>query len=268
MPMAAPRFTGLGFTNPTNPLALHSESRHRELTPMGHDFQSFQADERVFGAGGGVLSKSILRAIRAAGGGAEKAAMKGLPKAWDDGVKKAHARTIRDVVEKRLTDAAENAIEGGAKDGGEAAIRDVLRGGITGTAEKVPPRAVKAASKGFDDALGGAADVGAADIAKLGIRGTMKKYSVVGAVHAAILVVPVTLAYVLATTGAEGLANWVASQTGLDCDTKAIEAGYEEGTDEYTEVVTKCQKESSKMMTAMTIGAVAVAGLVVVMIFK
>ena len=38
--MAQPRSNGQGFSNPTNPLGLHSENRYREEMPLGNDFMS------------------------------------------------------------------------------------------------------------------------------------------------------------------------------------------------------------------------------------
>ena len=38
--MASPRFNGQGFTNPTNPLGLHSENRYRDESPLSNSFMS------------------------------------------------------------------------------------------------------------------------------------------------------------------------------------------------------------------------------------
>ena len=48
--MASPRFTGNGFSNPLNPIGLHAENQHRELSPLGADFQIFNSETKVFNA--------------------------------------------------------------------------------------------------------------------------------------------------------------------------------------------------------------------------
>jgi|TARA_B100001564_G_C20663851_1_gene682819 septal ring-binding cell division protein DamX len=62
--------------------------------------------------------------------------------------------------------------------------------------------------------------------------------------------------------------DYVASTTGRDCDEKAVEAGYEPGTQEYTDNVSACQEKAVENMAflgkAMTYGGLGLATLVVV----
>lgn len=64
--------------------------------------------------------------------------------------------------------------------------------------------------------------------------------------------------------------SWVASSTGMDCDEKAKEAGYEPGTQEYTDNVSACQEKAAESIAfvgkAVTYGGLAIGALVVVSI--
>ena len=66
------------------------------------------------------------------------------------------------------------------------------------------------------------------------------------------------------------LDNYVASTTGRDCDEKAVEAGYEPGTQEYTDNVSKCQETAVENMAflgkAITYGGLGIGALVAVSI--
>jgi len=53
--------------------------------------------------------------------------------------------------------------------------------------------------------------------------------------------------------------------TGLNCDEKAQEAGYEEGTDEYTKSVESCQAKAGSSLKMLGIVLIAVVGIVVVL---
>jgi len=64
--------------------------------------------------------------------------------------------------------------------------------------------------------------------------------------------------------------SWVASSTGMDCDEKAKEAGYEPGTQEYTDNVSACQEKAAENIAfvgkAVTYGGLAIGALIVVSI--
>lgn len=64
--------------------------------------------------------------------------------------------------------------------------------------------------------------------------------------------------------------DYVASSTGRDCDEKAVEAGYEPGTQEYTDNVSACQEEALENMAflgkAITYGGIGIGALIAVSI--
>ena len=68
----------------------------------------------------------------------------------------------------------------------------------------------------------------------------------------------------------DALDNYVASTTGRDCDEKAVEAGYEPGTQEYTDNVSACQEQAVENMAflgkAITYGGIGIGALVVLSI--
>lgn len=68
----------------------------------------------------------------------------------------------------------------------------------------------------------------------------------------------------------DALDDYVASTTGRDCDEKAEEAGYEPGTQEYTDNVSACQEKAVENMAflgkAITYGGLGIGALVAVSI--
>ena len=52
---------------------------------------------------------------------------------------------------------------------------------------------------------------------------------------------------------------------GLNCDEKVKDAGYEEGTDEYTEAVEECQESAGKTLMYLGYGSVAIVGALILM---
>ena len=68
----------------------------------------------------------------------------------------------------------------------------------------------------------------------------------------------------------DALDDYVASTTGRDCDEKAEEAGYEPGTQEYTDNVSACQEKAVENMAflgkAMTYGGLGIGALIAVSI--
>ena len=77
--MAGSRYTGNGFTNPLNPLSLHSENHYRTESPIGYSFMSDES--RVFHGLGSFVSKQGLKtaskiAVRASARVSKKALKK------------------------------------------------------------------------------------------------------------------------------------------------------------------------------------------------
>ena len=76
--MATSRYTGNGFTNPLNPLSLHSENHYRSEMPIGY---SFMSDERRIYQSSGLTKAGIKASAKAALKASAKASRKALAKA-------------------------------------------------------------------------------------------------------------------------------------------------------------------------------------------
>ena len=65
----------------------------------------------------------------------------------------------------------------------------------------------------------------------------------------------------------DAVSDYVDSSTGMDCDEKAVEAGYEPGTQEYTDNVSACQEKAAENIAflgkAVTYGGLGLGALVV-----
>ena len=126
--MASPRFNGQGFTNPTNPLGLHSENRYRDESPLSNSFMSNEvkmAENKVFNVGAATKTGTKI---------ATKAGAKAAAKAAAKAVAKAAAKAS-----KVAFKAATKGIKAGGKGFGKAAsskagIRMITVGGIGVTA--------------------------------------------------------------------------------------------------------------------------------------
>lgn len=62
--------------------------------------------------------------------------------------------------------------------------------------------------------------------------------------------------------GSDFLEKWANYTTGLDCDDKAADRGFEEGSDEYAEAVKSCQQGSMDALLKLGYGALAIIGFV------
>jgi hypothetical protein len=259
--MASPRFTGNGFSNPLNPIGLHAENQHRELTPLGADFQIYGAETKVFKSAS--LVGTGIRATAKNGYKVALAAMKAAGKMSDDAMELA-AKQVEGQITKALDDVAAKAVADGATDGGLAAVKKALsKGGLKGVKNSAN---LKGGSKAFKEAIGeggeGAVKGSAKDVATKPWKTNMAKFGKGSALVGAQVIVPLGLVYFLNTAGADALADWVANSTGMNCDEKAIDAGYVEGEDDYTEFVTDCQKEGMKMMGMIAAGVVVIGGVI------
>lgn len=76
--MGAPRYDGNGFSNPLNPLSLHSENHYRDEPLIG---SSFMSDERrIFGVAGAVAKGGAKAGSKAGAKAGAKAAAKAAAK--------------------------------------------------------------------------------------------------------------------------------------------------------------------------------------------
>ena len=258
--MASPRFTGNGFSNPLNPIGLHAENQYRELNPLGADFQIYGAENKVFALE--VVSDVVKAGIKATAKNAFNLAAKAFP---DD---KIFAETIQESVEKALLKSAKESVEAGAKDGGAAAVKKAIsKGGKEGAESAYLKGGVAAFKQGAGEGAEAAVKGSAKDVVQGGFRNRLKsmgKSFGMGTVKVgASLVVPLGLVFFLNTAGADALADWVANATGMNCDEKAIDAGYIEGEDDYKEFVTDCQKDGMNLMTMITAGVVVIGGVII-----
>lgn len=262
--MASSRFTGNGFSNPLNPIGLHAENQYRELIPMGNDFQPFNSETKVFRVGAGALlgettellgkemAEELLEELTEAGG---KAGAELVAKMMAEGATKEVAEAAGEQLSKQIIEigqrAAINAIEVAGKSAGEA-----LEAGI------------KAGAREAGEELG-------KELSEQGIKNATEQLAknprinpYVGRamnIGGAILGMGVAL-NIVGLDGAGG--KWIESMTGMDCDQKAIEAGYVGGTDEYTESVEKCQEAAANKLAFLGTAAIVAVGLVVFMVIK
>ena len=62
--------------------------------------------------------------------------------------------------------------------------------------------------------------------------------------------------------------EFVDDYTGANCDDKAIQAGYEEGSEDYENYVLECQGSASNKLMTLGIGVVLVAGLALFLVLR
>jgi len=87
-------------------------------------------------------------------------------------------------------------------------------------------------------------------------RKTIAKYTAVGTTFVA------SVAVLMGMGGSDLLRKWANYTTGLDCDEKAADRGFEEGSDEYAEAVKSCQQGSIDALLRLGYGALAIIGFV------
>jgi hypothetical protein len=135
------------------------------------------------------------------------------------------------------------------KTGAKLGAKAVAKAAAKATAKAVA-KASKAALKGSLKGIkAGGKGLGKAANSKAGLR-----LITVGGVGA-------TMYYTLA--GEMGLGTqFMDNLAGLNCDEKVADAGYEEGTDEYTKAIEECQESAGKSL--MNFGVVVMAGLVAI----
>tara|TARA_Y100000310_G_scaffold246706_1_gene252086 strand:- start:843 stop:1646 length:804 start_codon:yes stop_codon:yes gene_type:complete len=267
--MAQPRFNGRGFSNPLNPLGFHSENRYREPTPIGSNFQQYEAETRVFEA---VASAVVKGGIKTAAKKAAAAAVKAARKA---GATKAVAKQIGKKVGNAVKKAGDDAAELAAKAGDDAAgqANKALKA-MDGAVDDVAGEGIEAGTKGSMKASNKAAMKGALDdSAQVGTKaGKMSALTKGAGGLVAQTAIPLAAAYVLINMfGGDGpIADFFDDLTGANCDEKAEQKYGEDsgGTDEYEEYVEKCHDEASKKMMIFSGIGLAVIGGIIFMLVK
>jgi len=269
--MASPRYDGQGFSNPTNPLGLHSENRYRVEEPMGSQFMSNEsnfakeAETRTFEAGASLLVKN---GIKAAAKLAAKAALKAARAA---GATKAVAKAIAKKVGTAVKKAGDDAAELAAKSGDDVAqqadkavkamdgvMDDVAGEGLDATTKKT----IKATNKATMGNLDEAASKG----------GKMSGFTKAVGGLTAQTALPLAGAYILMNLfGEDGaIGEFFEDLTGANCDEKAEQKYGEDsaGTDEYEDYVEECHDDASKKMMIFSVVGLAVVGGVIFMAIK
>ena len=272
--MAQPRFNGQRFTNPIDPLGFHSESRHRETPHISQSFMSNEhhfAENRVFHAGGGIALREILEIGFKASLDLMVLAAKNLDtvaKEVATQVIKEVDRLVREAAQKAAGEAYDAAIAAGKsakealQEGSEAGMRagkkvlaDAPMEGLT-DATKLSLR--NAGEEGLEQGIKAGAEAGAKGGWK-GFRQSLTNPLVIKGTGTVVVGTFATFA-IIEIFGEDGVMSaWVDGMTGADCDEKALDAGHDEGTDDYEAFVLDCQKRAETKMAilgAFTIVAV------------
>jgi len=267
--MAQPRFNGRGFTNPLNPLGFHSENRYREPTPIGSNFQQYEAETKIFEAGASLIVKN---GIKAAARAAVKAAQKAARAA---GATNAVAKQIAKKVGQAVKKAGDDAADLAAKAGDDVAAQaDAAVKAMDGAVDDVAGEGIEAGTKSSMKASNKAAMKGALDdSAQVGTKaGKMSALTKGAGGLVAQTAIPLAAAYVLINIfGGDGpIADFFDDLTGANCDEKAEQKYGEDsgGTDEYEEYVEKCHDEASKKMMIFSGMGLAVIGGIIFMLVK
>jgi len=219
--MASQRFTGNGFSNPLNPIGLHAENQHRELSPLGADYQIYNSENKEIHAENARGNQEYH--VPGAGWLGGKLFGRGLGIFGKSGAKKGGAGFFGRMFGKR---SAQEGVEGGLS---------------------------KAAQKKLAKANTKALAAGA----RSPVRSTM--IMTAGAVVVGL--------YGMNLLGANA-ETLICSLTGCNCDENAIDAGYEEGTEEYKEDVEECQEAAGNKLEKIAYAGLGVVALIAFFILK
>ena len=244
--MARPRFTGQGFTNPIDSLGFNAESRHRAMPPISRAFMSNES--RIFNSGASVFVKA----------GAKEIAEEAFEQAAKEGMTVAQEQALKQAIEEATIQAGEVAYKKALQEGGEEA------------AEAAAEQAMKEAAQ--DSATKGVADVAkdvtvkeGADVAKDKMK---LSFAQKGGLTAAGVLAGGAVFTLAGLLGSQALSDFMEDFAGLNCDEKALDAGLDEGTDEFTEFVEECQDKAATRMTILGITGIAVVGGVIFLLLK
>jgi hypothetical protein len=221
--MANPRH---GY-NPLNPLSLHSENQYRPVI-----FET---------AAGKVWFKETVESI------VEQSLKEGV----EGGLKEGQEAILKAAVERATKEAGETAYEKAIKEGlGETAAEQAAKEAMQTAGKQTTKDTI---SKEVGEQL-------VKDTAKESSEEMSKKFLGKGlgvGLGSAVGVGVFALAGIL---GSQGLEDWMRSMSGLDCDEKALDAGYTAGDSDYTTFVEKCQGRAETRMTILGVSAILVGG--------
>ncbi len=272
--MARPRFNGQRFTNPIDPLGFHAESRYRESPHISQSFMSNEhhfAENRVFNAGGGLLLRESLEVGLKASLDLMIVAAKNLDavaKEVAEQVIKEVEALIREAAQKAADEAydaaiaagksAKEALQEGTEAGLKAGKKVLADAPMEGLDDATKLSLKNAGEEGLEQGIKAAGEAGAKGGWK-GFRETLSNPLVIKGTGTVAVGTFVAFA-VVEVFGEDGIMSaWVDGMTGADCDEKALDAGHDEGTEDYEQFVLNCQKRAETKMAilgAFTIVAV------------
>jgi len=193
-----------------------------------------------------------------------KAALKGGKLA--DEIMKQVAKEVETAIKKAGDDAAKAAAKAGkgvddqakaAMKAMDGAIDDVALGGLDDAAKASARKAGKeSVTEGMEAGLKGGGLKKFMKTAPIKVTGT----GVVG------IAASYAIYKVFGTDGP--VSEWVDDLLGANCDEKAIDAGLEEGTDEYTKSVTDCHKRAETKMAIFGGFCIVVIGGIVFLVLR
>ncbi len=264
--MARPRFNGQRFTNPIDPLGFHAESRYRESPHISQSFMSNEhhfAENRVFHAGGGVLLRESLEVGFKASLDLMIIAAKNL-----DAVAKEVAQQVIKEVDRLVREAAQEAadaaydaaiaagksakeaLQEGTEAGMKAGKKILADAPMEGLDDATKLSLKNAGEEGLEQGIKAAGEAGAKGTFR-GFMSSMKNPLVRNG--GGIVVLGVGSAYILNSVFGEDslMSSYIDGMTGADCDEKALDAGHDEGTEDYEQFVLDCQKRAETKMAIL-----------------
>jgi len=242
--MARPRFTGQGFTNPLDSLGLNAESRHRAMPPISNAFMS--NENKLFRTTVFVTQTS------------KQVAEEAFERMAKEGLTEIQQKAIKQAMETATKQAGEVAYEKALKEGGEAAAEAAAQKAMKEAAEE-------SAEKGLKDVAKDAFGKEGADVAKDKMK---MSFAQKGGLTTAGVLVGGAVFTVAGLLGSQALSDTMEDFAGLNCDEKALDASYEEGTDEYKTFVEECQDKAAKRMMILGITGITVLGGVIFLLVR
>ncbi|MAK42159.1 MAG: hypothetical protein CL997_05695, partial [Euryarchaeota archaeon] len=175
-----------------------------------------------------------------------------------EGLTVAQEQALRQAIEKATVQAGEIAYEKALKEGGEEAAE--------AAAEQAMKEAAKeSAETGVKDVAKTATVKEGADVAKDKMK---LSFAQKGGLTAAGVLAGGAVFTLAGLLGSQALSDFMEDFAGLNCDEKALDAGLDEGTDEFTEFVEECQDKAATRMTILGITGIAVVGGVIFLLLK
>jgi hypothetical protein len=175
-----------------------------------------------------------------------------------EGLTEIQQKAIKQAMETATKQAGEVAYEKALKEGGEAAAEAAAQKAMKEAAEE-------SAEKGLKDVAKDAFGKEGADVAKDKMK---MSFAQKGGLTTAGVLVGGAVFTVAGLLGSQALSDTMEDFAGLNCDEKALDASYEEGTDEYKTFVEECQDKAAKRMMILGITGITVLGGVIFLLVR